>query len=163
MKTTFLKLILSLVVVALVSTSCKKDDDESTQTPDSNSSSTTATYVVKLKKDNNAEITYTEGSAMVLADKLIIGANNDDSDMQFSINPDVATGTYTNGDGYLISHGVNGVAVFTATNTQSSTLKITKHDKTARHIVGEFTVNYTDNNDNQISHTATGSLDVTYK
>ncbi len=161
MKTNFLKVTLMLLVIGLINTSCKKDDDSPNNNNSDGSSNGTTTYVVTLKKDSTAEIKYVEGSAIVLGDKLIIGANNDDSDIQFSLEPGIATGTYT--DGYLISHGVNGVAVFsTATNVQSSSLTITTHNTNTKHLVGSFSVDYTDNND-QSAHHATGSFDVTYK
>jgi len=163
MKTNFLKTLLFFLIIGLVVTSCNKDDDtpaETTTTTSSNSNSTTETYIITLTKDDDAQIKYTEGSATMLADKIIIGANNSDSDIQFSINSDIEDGVYTSG--YIISHGVNSVAVFsTGTNVQSSTLTISTHDVAKKHIEGAYTVNYTDNND-QSTHTAKGSIDIIY-
>ncbi len=146
MKVNFAKTILTLFIISIVAVSCNNEKNK--------------VFEVKLKKDNNAEITYVDGTASVLVDKLIIGANNSDSDIQFSLDPNIATGTYT--EGFLISHGVNGTSIFTtATNAQSSSLTISTHDKTSRHIVGTYSVTYTDNT-NSDSHTATGSFDVIY-
>jgi hypothetical protein len=156
MKPHLLKVLFVVLIMGLMSTSCKKDDDENT---DNNSG--ISTYVVKLKIDNGSEIKLTKGSAMAMGGRLIIGADNSDKNIEFSIDPDITKGTYT--QGFLISYGVNGIAVFnTITNAQSYSLTISLHDKVKKHIKGSFTVDYTDNND-QSSHTATGSLDITYK
>ncbi len=150
MKVNLVKTVLMIFAFGIVAVSCNKDDNTSGG----------QVFEVKLKIDNNTEITYSDGTASVLVDKLIIGANNDNSDMQFSLDPNIETGTYS--EGFLISHVVDGNAVFnTVTNVQSVTLTITTHDKSARHIVATYTLNYTDNN-NSDSHTASGSFDVVY-
>jgi len=158
MKKNVLKTVIILfVMIGLISTSCKKEKDD-TNTP---TDTETPTYIVKITKDNNPEIVFTKGAASVLGDKLIIGANNSESNIEFSLNPAIAEGTYT--DGFLISYGVNGVAEFTTvTNTNSASLTITKHDKTTKHLTATFNVNYKDNENSAMNHTATGSIDITY-
>ena len=39
---------------------------------------------------------------------------------------------------------------------------VTSHDVSAKHIKGTYILNYMDNQDNNISHTATGTYDVKY-
>jgi hypothetical protein len=156
MKPHLLKVLFVVLIMGLMSTSCSKDDDES-----SDNNALGGSFVIKLKIDNANEIKYTKGTAMAMGGSLIIGGNNSDSDIQFSIDPDIVKGTYTKD--FIITHGVNGVAVFTtATNATSSSLTITTHDKAKKHLVGTYKVNFTDNND-QSSRTATGSIDITYK
>ena len=138
-------------------TACKKEEDEADNVD------ATANNIVKMKVDNDAEIVYKDNfSAGVLGDKLIIGASDNASggDVEFFIDPDIATGTYSTG--FSISHGVNGQAVFTTiTNSTSSTLTITKHDTSANHIEGTFSVDFNDNNTGASRH-AEGSFNVKY-
>jgi len=153
------KALFLIMIVGMMSTSCKKDDTTDDNADNNNTAASGIT--IKLKIDNDAEIVYTKGSAMDMGGKLIIGGNNDDSDIQFSIDNTIAKGTYT--QGFLISHGKNGKAIFTtATNATSYTLTVTEHNTSAKHIKATYQVDYKDNN-TQAPHVAVGSFDVTYK
>jgi hypothetical protein len=149
------KVLLLLLAVSLTMTSCKKEETE--EQPEATENT------VKLQIDNNAEIDFKDSfSAMVLGGRLIIGAadNASGSDIQFSLDPSIATGTYTTG--FLISHGVNGQAVFaTAINASGESLTITTHNTNSKHLKGNFTLNFTDNN-TQANRHAEGSFDITY-
>ena len=155
-KNNLIKITLSILLIGFMFTSCSKDDDDE-------KNETTTTNAIKMKVDNNAEIVYKDNfSAMVVVDKLIIGAadNTSGGDIQFSLDPDIATGTYTTG--FLISHGVNGQAVFsTLSNSSSHTLTISIHNTADKHIKGEFSINFIDNNTGADRH-AEGSFDVIY-
>jgi len=157
MKRFYFKNVLFLImIVGIMSTSCKKDE-----TTDDNNNTTTSSFSIKIKIDNEPEIIYKKGSAMVMSDKLIIGGNNSDSDIQFSLDKGIAKGTYT--QGFLISHGKNSKAVFTtATNATSYTLTVTEHNTSTKHIKATYQVDYKDNT-TQAAHTASGSFDITYK
>jgi hypothetical protein len=158
MKRFYFKNVLFLImIVGIMSTSCKKDET----TDDNNNSTTTSGISIKLKIDNEPEIIYKKGSAMVMSDKLIIGGDNSTSDIQFSLDKGIAKGTYT--QGFLISHGKNSKAVFTtATNATSYSLTVTEHNTSTKHIKASFQVDYKDNT-TQAACTATGSFDITYK
>ncbi len=151
------KVFILMMALSLTILSCKKDDTDE----DNN---VTTENAIKMKIDNGAEIIFKDNfAAMVVGGRLIIGAANtaSNSDIQISLDPSITTGTYTTG--FLISHGVNGQAVFTtATNATSNTLEITAHDTSAKHIKGTFVVHYNDNN-NQAAHVAEGNFDIKYQ
>jgi len=155
MKNKFFYAMFILLSINFLTISCSKDDDEKQEETTSNT--------IKLQIDNNAEISFKDNfSAMALGGRLIIGAadNATSSDIQFSLDPSIATGTYSTG--FLISHGVNGQAVFTtATNASNESLTVTVHDTSSKHIKGTFTLNFIDNVTHANRH-AEGSFDVKY-
>ncbi len=156
MKTT--KILSLILFIALFSfASCHKDDDDNNPQDDATNSEIT------LKIDNGNEIVYTDVNGMVLDEQLVMGGSNSNSDIQIIVNADISEGTYTSAEQVLISHGVNSQAVFTtATNVTSISFVVTTHNVANKHIKGTFTLAYFDNQDANISHTATGTFDVKY-
>ncbi len=156
MKTTKNILSLILLITVLTFTSCNSNDDDN---PSDNSSDNKITLTI----DNGSEIVYTDVTGVVLADKLTIAASNNDSDLQIILNSDISQGTYTSPAQIGISHSYNSLGVFNfATNMTSISFVVTSHDVSAKHIKGTYILNYMDNQDNNISHTATGTYDVKY-
>jgi len=155
MKNKFFYAMFILLSINLLTISCSKDDDEKQEE--------TTTNTIKLQIDNDAEISFKDNfSAMVLGGRLIIGAadNATSSDIQLSLDPSISSGTYSTG--FLISHGVNGQAVFTTTtNASNKSLTITSHDTSGKHIKGTFSLNFVDHN-TQANRHAQGSFDVKY-
>ena len=150
-KTLSLILLLTLTIF-----SCKKEKDD-------DSANDSASQTITLKIDNEPEINYTDATGVVLSDKLVMGGNKSGSDIQISVDSDIAEGTYTSATQVLMSHGVNGIGVFTtATNVTSISFKVTGHSVSSKHIKGEFSINYTDNQNAGITHTATGTFDISY-
>ncbi len=136
---------------------CKKKDDTGDKPSDSTSSKIT------LKIDGANEIDYTTVNALVLGDKLVIGANKDNSDIQIIVSSTIAVGTYTSAADIGLSHGVDSKAIFTsATNMTSLSFVVSKHDKSAKLITGTFSIHYNDNT-NSSTHTADGTFNVYYK
>ncbi len=144
-----------ILLVTLTVFSCKKKDDDTNDNAPSNT--------ITLKIDNEPEIKYTDVTGVVLSDKLVMNGSNSSSDIQISIDSDIAEGTYTSATQVLMSHGVNGTGVFTtATNVTSISFKVISHSTSSKHIKGDFSINYIDNLNNNVSHTATGKFDVSY-
>ena len=148
-KTLSLILLLTLTVF-----SCKKKDDD---TSDNTSSNT-----ITLKIDNEPEIKYTDVAGVVLSDKLVMNGSNSSSDIQIDVDSNVAAGTY-DATQALVSHSVNGSAVFTTViNATAFSLEVTGHNTSSKHIKGNFSITYTDNQNANVTHTATGTFDVSY-
>lgn len=146
---------LSLVLLfTLTIFSCKKEKDDPADE---------AVNTITLKIDNGSKITYKDATGVVLANKLVIGGKNSDSDIQIIVDYDIDQGTYTSTSEVGMSYGVNSKAVFTtATNVTSISFEVSGHDTAVKHIQGHFTLNYMDNQNNNVTHTATGSFDVLY-
>ncbi len=136
---------------------CKKKDDTGDKPSDSTSSKIT------LKIDGANEIDYTTVNGLVLGDKLIIGANKDNTDIQIIVSSTIAAGTYTSAADIGLSHGVDSKAIFTSgTNMTSLNFVVSKHDKSAKLITGTFSIHYNDNT-NSSTHIADGTFNVYYK
>ncbi len=157
MKTTAKILSLILFIALFSFASCHKDDDDNNPQDDATNSEIT------LKIDNETETVYTNVNAVVLGDKLTIGASNSNSDLQIIVNSDINEGTYTSPAEIGMSHGVNSQAVFTtATNVTSISFVVTTHNVANKHIKGTYSLEYTDNQDSSVTHQATGTFDVKY-
>ena len=157
MKTTLKIFSLILFTVLFSLTSCHKDDDDNNPQDDATNSEIT------LKIDNGSETVYTNVNAVVLADKLTMGGSNANSDIQIIVNSDISEGTYTSATEIGMTHGVDGQAIFgTATNVTSISFVVTTHNVANKHLKGTFSIEYNDNQDVNISHTATGTFDVKY-
>jgi hypothetical protein len=154
MKTKIKTLVLLLMVTSLTFTACKKEKEDG----DNNSSSDSK---VTLKIDNDSEIVYTNVTASILNNKIVIGSQNSNSDLEIIVNKDISNGTYSQQE-IAMSYGVNSVAVFTSiTNVTSLSFVVSSHNTNDKHIKGTFTLSYDDNNTGA-PHTATGSFNVYY-
>lgn len=157
MKITWKSLFILMIMGVVTMSACKKKDDTGDKPSDSTSSKIT------LKIDGANEIDYTTVNALVLGDKLVIGANKDNSDIQIIVSSTIAVGTYTSAADIGLSHGVDSKAIFTsATNMTSLSFVVSKHDKSAKLITGTFSIHYNDNT-NSSTHTADGTFNVYYK
>jgi hypothetical protein len=155
MKTTKNILSLILLISVLIFTSCKSDSDDD----DNNDSSDSK---ITLKIDNGTETVYTTVTAMALNDKIIIGGNDANSDIQIIVDTNISEGTYSAMD-IGMSHGINSQAIFTSiTNMTSLSFVVSNHDISGKHIKGTFSLNY-DDNQNTSTHTATGTYNVYYQ
>jgi len=133
----------------------KKDDDTL--------SNDVAENRITLIIDNGTETVYPDITGSVLGNKLVIGGSLSNSDIQIILDDAISQGTYTSGTAIGMSHGVNSTAVFTTvTNVTSLSFVVSSHNQTNKHIKGNFTLNYDDNQNNNINHTATGTYEVTY-
>jgi hypothetical protein len=156
MKTTKNILSLILLISVLIFTSCKSDSDDDENNDSSDSK-------ITLKIDNGTETVYTTVTAMALNNKIIIGGNDADSDIQIIVDTDISEGTYTSAMDIGISHGVNSQAIFTSiTNMTSLSFVVSNHNISGKHIKGTFSLNY-DDNQNTSTHTATGTFDIYYQ
>ncbi len=157
MKSTAKILGLMLFLTLFTFTSChKKSDDDEVQNDSTNSR-------ITLKIDNGNETIYTDVNAMVMNNQLVIGGSDTNSDIQMIVDPDISQGTYGSNQ-VLMSHGMNSQAIFTTvTNVTSLTFEVISHDMTAKHIKGTFSLEFTDNQNVSLTHTATGTFNVYYR
>jgi len=154
MKTKIKTLVLLLMVTSLTFTACKKKKEDDN---DNNSS----TSKITLKIDNDSEIVYSNVTASILNNKIVIGSQNSNSDLEIIVDKNISAGTYNQHD-IGMSYGVNSVAVFhTITNVTSLSFVVSSHNTNDKHIKGTFTLNY-DDNSSGAPHTATGSFNVYY-
>ena len=148
MKTSLFKIVL-LALVVISFNACKKKARNKTSSK------------ITLQIDNGTERVYTDISASVLVDKLVIGGQDDDSDVEIILDKNIGTGTYNQHE-VGISHGVRSVAVFhSLSNVTSLSFVVSSHNTNSGHIKGTFTLNYDDNHSGA-PHTASGSYNVYY-
>ena len=153
------KNILSLIVLftLLTFTACNSDSNSNDDDNNNNSSDSKIT----LKIDNGTETVYTNITAAVVGDKIMIGGHDADSDIQIIVDNDISEGTYNNSE-IGMTHGVNSLAIFgSVTNMTSLSFIVSSHDTSAKHIKGTFSLNY-DDNQNASTHSATGTYNIYY-
>ncbi len=157
MKSTTKILGLFLFVTLFTLTSCHKKSDDDTQDDSTGNK-------ITLKIDNEPEITFSNVTGSALSGQLVMGGSNSNGDIQIIVNADISEGTYTSANQVLMSHGVNSQAVFTtATNVTSISFVVTTHNIAGKHIKGTFSLEYNDNQNVNVTHTATGTFDVKYR
>jgi major membrane immunogen (membrane-anchored lipoprotein) len=123
---------------------------------------------------NDQKSEYSEVSASLLGDKIVIGSDEGNNEIAFLFDVSLTEGTYQYSSDdeddtssiLPISYSKDGTAVITVANIRTSSFTITKHDTKENHLKGTFTCTYVDMSkaytNNQEVYTASGEFDVKY-